>query len=184
MSSRESKIHALNISHMRATQNSMPGSARQSSIEALDSIVASLTDLALSARQAHWNVRGRQVLALHDLFARVSDEMFQHANMLAERSAALGGMPRCTAAAVVAGTMLKPYPSFCSDGSEHIDELGGRLAAVGAGVREVILQVDANADRVTVHLLIEACASVDHLLWLLESHQPVDDSDRPEKGIA
>ena len=181
MSTRESKLHALNIAHVRTTRNSIRTSARQSSIETLDSIVVCLTDLGLAARQAHWNVRGREFTSLHDLFGRVSDEANKHTDVLAERAAALGGIPRCTAQAVVAGTKLKPYPSFGFYGAEHVDELATRMAAVGTELRAAIIDIEGRGDPVTSHLLTDAAATLDHLLWLLESHLPTDGPDTAGK---
>jgi len=178
MSTRESKLHALNIAQLRTTRNSLPGPARQVAIESLDVIVACTTDLALAARQAHWNVRGRQFSALHELFRRISDELLKHTDVLAERAAALGGMPRCSAQSVSAATRLKAFPSFGFDGSEHLQELAMRLAAVSLELRQAAIDVYGQGDPVTAHLLTEACSAVDHLLWLVESHTPIETPDR------
>ena len=184
MSTRESKLHALNISHVRATHNDIAHAARQTSIETLDNIVATATDLALAARQAHWNVRGPTFSALHELFGDISDKLHRHVDVLAERSAALGGIPRCTVQAVSAATALKPYPSFGFDGTEHVEQLCGRLATLSTDLRHSSIQLEEIRDPVTAHLLIEACATVDHLLWLLESHAPIDDVGRTGKRTA
>jgi starvation-inducible DNA-binding protein len=182
MSSRESKLHALNVAHLRTTRNDVANPARQSAIEALDSVVATATDLALAARQAHWNVRGASFSALHSLFGEISDKLHRHVDELAERSAALGGIPRCTVQAVAATTALKPYPGYGFEGSEHIEQLSERMAVLSSDLRQASLELEGARDPVTAHLLVEACASVDHLLWQLESHMPVDHAPRSERG--
>ncbi len=176
MSASESKVHALNIAQMRTTRNTLARPARQAAIEALDTAVACSMDLSLAARQAHWNVRGRQFSALHALFGQIADELYKQTDALAERSAALGGTPRCTPQNVVATTRLRPYPSFGFDGAEHLDELSTRLANLSTELRQSVLTIDGDQDPVTAELLTDACASVDHQLWLLESHFPIDDN--------
>lgn len=180
MSTRESKLHALNTAHLRTTRNSLRNPARQAAIEALDGLVACTADLSLAARQAHWNVRGRNFSALHALFGQISDDLNRQADVLAERSAALGGIPMCSPQSVASGTKLKPYPSFGCDGEEHIDELAERMAALGAELRRGVLDIEAHGDPVTAHLLIEACSAVDHLLWQLESHTPAEAPLKPQ----
>lgn len=175
MSTKEGKVHALNMAQMRTTKNNLPRAARQAAIEAVDTAVACAIDLSLAARQAHWNVRGRQFTALHALFGQIADELYKQSDVLAKRSAALGGMPRCTPQSVVAATRLRPYPNFCFDGGEHLDDLSTRMACLSTELRQSVLTIDCDQDPVTARLLTDACASADHLLWLLESHVPYED---------
>ncbi len=181
MSTKESKVHALNMAQMRRTRNSLAIPVCQIAIEALDTAVACSIDLGLAARQAHWNVRGRQFSTLHALFGQIADELYKQADVLAERSAALGGMPRCTPQSVVSATKLRPYPSFGFDGAEHLDELSTRMACLSTELRQSVRVIDCDEDPVTADLLTAACGAVDHLLWLLESHFPVDDSGLSHK---
>ena len=184
MSTRESKLHALNIAQLRTTRNTIRPAARQAAIESLDAMVASAIDLALAARQANWNVRGSQFSALHEVFGRTSDELYKHADVLAERSAALGGIPRCSPQSVVAATKLKSYPSFGVDGAEHVAELAARLANLSTELRQAIIDINHQGDPVTAHLFTGAGATVDHLLWLMESQAPFDESGRATKVLA
>ncbi len=184
MSTRDSKVHALNIAHIRTTKNTLQTTARQTAIELLDGLVACTTDLALAARQAHWNVRGKQFLALHDLFGRISDELNRHTDVMAGRAAAIGGIPRCTAQSVVAATKLKPYPIFGFDGVDHVEELARRMAVLSAEIRQAILTIEGQRDPVTAHHLVDTGAAVDHLLWLLESQIPIEETERPGNAPA
>ena len=181
MSASHGRLHAINMAQTQSTRNSLRAGARQSSIDALDGIVACTMDVSLAARQAHWNVRGRQFSALHDLFGRISADLARHVDVLAERAAALGGMPRCTAQSVAAVTRLKPYPSFGVAATEHIVELASRIAALGAELRDAAIDTGKQGDPVTAHLLTEACVAAEHLLWLLESQLPVDGADGKSK---
>ena len=59
-----------------------------------------------------------------------------------------------------------------------------RLATLSTDLRQSSIELENNRDPVTAHLLIEACSTVDHLLWQLESHMPIDDVGRSGKRSA
>ncbi len=182
MSTRESKLHALNVAQVRRTHNDLAPAARQSAIEYLECLVATAADVSMAARQAHWNVRGPAFLPLHEMFGEIADKILHHVDELAERSAALGGIPRCSAQSVAAGSVLKPYPNFCFDGAEHIEQLSQRLAVLSTALRQASVDLEGSRDPVTAHIMVEACATVEHMLWKLESHLAVDDDDRIRKA--
>ena len=52
---------------------------------------ADAVDLSLQLKQAHWNVKGPQFIALHELFDSIHGVVSAKADMLAERLTALGG---------------------------------------------------------------------------------------------
>jgi hypothetical protein len=60
-------------------------------VELLNQQLADALDLALQAKQAHWNVKGPSFIALHELFDSVVEEIVEHADDLAERAVELGG---------------------------------------------------------------------------------------------
>jgi starvation-inducible DNA-binding protein len=53
---------------MNATKNDLPAPVRKRVAEILNARLADAIDLALQAKQAHWNVKGPQFIALHELF--------------------------------------------------------------------------------------------------------------------
>ena len=184
MSTTDGKLLALNLAQLKVTRNDLGKPARQAAIEAIETIVATMTDLGLAARQAHWNLRGPSFSPLRDLFERISRALDAHTDTLAERAAALGGIPRATVQHVAATTKLKPYPSFCIDGSEHIEALSQRMAMLGTELRQSIADIDRQADPVTAHVLTEACVAIDKLLWLLESQSAPDAAGRYNRSPA
>jgi hypothetical protein len=58
------------VSKMHPTTIRLPDRTRIEMIDLLNARLAESLDLGLQARHAHWNIRGPQFAALHDLFAR------------------------------------------------------------------------------------------------------------------
>lgn len=171
MSTRAMKLSVLNTAQLNWSKHTLPGDVRLSAIEILNAIVVETIDVALSARHAHWNVRGPNFTALHELFGHTFNELNQHIDALAERAAALGGVARGTLQDVASETKLKPYPMFSIDEHEHIEAMATRLGQIGGEIRPAIDECAKIGDPVSADLLTQACATVDKLLWRVGSHQ-------------
>jgi starvation-inducible DNA-binding protein len=78
-------------------------------VEVVNQQVAALIDLRTHAKVAHWNVKGPQFAALHELFDEVADAVDEYADLVAERAAQLGGILRGTARQVAANSDLEEY---------------------------------------------------------------------------
>ena len=55
------------------TKNSLPQSIRIQSVGLLNRNLALAIDLERQAKQAHWNVKGPNFIALHELFDKVAE---------------------------------------------------------------------------------------------------------------
>jgi len=73
------------------TRNDLPEKVRAGAVALLNQQLVDALDLAFQAKQAHWNVKGPNFIALHELFDKVVDELLEHADDLAERAVELGG---------------------------------------------------------------------------------------------
>lgn len=171
MSSRAMKLAVLNTTYLHRTKNDLPPGVRQASAEVLNSLVIEGIDVALAARHAHWNVRGPNFSALHDLFGTVHDAVNKHVDVLAERAVALGMVARGTVQDVASETTLKPYPMFSLCEHEHIEAMATRLGIWAGEARRAIEECEKLGDRVSADVLSEACADIEKLLWRVESHQ-------------
>jgi starvation-inducible DNA-binding protein len=170
MSNRAPHLHALNATQVLRTSNDLPAHVRHASIEMLNRNVVHAIDVALSAKHAHWNVRGPSFLVYHQLFEKVFTQLLTQIDSLGERTTALGGIARATVQAVARETDLKPYPVLSVSEQEHIEELAQRLGRLGGELRRASLDATRSEDVVTADVLIQAGAAVDALLWLVESH--------------
>ena len=120
------------------TKNDLPEAARTKLVELLNSRLVSAIDLQTQAKQAHWNVKGPQFIALHELFDKVSESAENAVDEIAERAVQLGGVARGTARIVAKESALKEYALDAVTGAEHVEALASALAAFGSQVRSAI----------------------------------------------
>ena len=71
--------------------NGLKSNAKAVSIEVLNGRLADGIDLALLTKQAHWNIKGPQFIALHEMIDQFRTEIDGHVDTLAERVVQLGG---------------------------------------------------------------------------------------------
>src|SRR5713226_5336868 len=116
------------------TKNSLPQSIRIQSVGLLNRNLALAIDLERQAKQAHWNVKGPNFIALHELFDKVAEAAEEFIDLLAERVTALGGTAEGRIQAVTGQSTLPSYPGDIVSGREHVDALSTALAAFGRAV--------------------------------------------------
>lgn len=155
---------------MHPTKNDLPERTRTEVAELLDARLADGIDLALQAKQAHWNVKGPTFLQLHELFDRVHDSAREWNDMLAERAVQLGGTVDGRIAAVQQRTTLPAYAPRDGTGRAHVDALSGSLAAFGERIRAAIASAEGAGDAGTADLFTEISRGSDEMLWFLEAH--------------
>ena len=80
--------------------------ARRQMCELLNARLADALDLAGQCKQAHWNVKGPNFSALHELFDMLHANVNVHVDTIAERVVALGGTAQGTVHTVAATTSL------------------------------------------------------------------------------
>jgi len=155
---------------MHPTRNDMPLKLRSRIEQLLNARLADALDLAAQAKQAHWNVKGPNFIALHELFDRLHDSLEGHVDTLAERITALGGTARGTVQTVARASTLAAYPEDISSGRDHLLALAERLAAFGASVRAAIAASAKLDDAGTSDLFTGISRDIDQQLWLIEAH--------------
>jgi starvation-inducible DNA-binding protein len=153
-----------------STRNDLPASTRARVAALLNARLADTIDLQLQAKQAHWNVKGPNFIALHELFDKVADAADEAADLLAERIVALGGQAEGTVQAVNGLTTLRPYSLTASTGAAHTQLLADAIAVVARASREAIDDADRAGDKGTSDLFTELSRELDKLLWLVEAH--------------
>jgi len=143
---------------------------REKLIALLNQRLADGADLKSQAKQAHWNVKGPNFIALHELFDQVSTEMDTHVDDIAERITTLGGTAMGTVRLAAQNSSLSEYPHEISDGTAHVDALSSALADFGKKVRSDIDTTDEIGDKDTADILTGVSKGVDKLLWFVEAH--------------
>jgi starvation-inducible DNA-binding protein len=155
---------------MHKTKNDLSENVRIKVIEVLSARLADSADLMLQAKQAHWNVKGPNFIALHELFDKIVDSAEDYMDLIAERVMQLGGAVEGTVRAVAKKSSLDEYPLHISDGRDHVDALSSALAKYGKAIRRGIDQADELGDKDTADLFTEVSRGVDKYLWFVEAH--------------
>ena len=143
---------------------------REKLVAILNQRLADASDLKSQAKQAHWNVKGMNFIALHELFDKVSTELDTHVDDIAERITTLGGTAMGTVRVAALHSSLAEYPLEISDGADHVDALSTAMADFGKKVRADISVTDDLGDADTADLFTGVSRSVDKLLWFVEAH--------------
>jgi len=155
---------------MNPTENDMPAKLRAAVAELLNKRLADLIDLQLQTKQAHWNVKGPNFIALHELFDSIAEELEDHVDDVAERITALGGIAEGTVAAVGKRSSLAAYSLKITAGRDHVDALSTAIALTGKSVRAAIEKADELGDAGTADLLTGISRDLDKKLWFVEAH--------------
>jgi starvation-inducible DNA-binding protein len=155
---------------MYETKNDLPIVLRTRMVELLNRRLADAIDLGAQAKQAHWNVKGPNFIALHELFDDVAEHIEDHIDTLAERITALGGTAYGTIAAASRTTSLEPYPENITDGVQHIEALSSAIADFGSKARKGIDEAADAGDADTSDLFTGISREIDKDLWFLEAH--------------
>lgn len=152
------------------TQNGLNANAKAVSAGILNARLADSIDLALLTKQAHWNIKGPNFIALHEMIDGFRTEIDEHVDTMAERVVQLGGTALGTIQAVAEATRLAPYPTDIHTSKDHLAALIERYAAVGNSIRAAIDETDGAGDADTADLLTAFSRALDKQLWFLEAH--------------
>jgi starvation-inducible DNA-binding protein len=155
---------------MFKTKNDLPETTRVKAIELLNARLADCIDLQTQTKQAHWNVKGPNFIALHELFDKVNEAVEDYVDDIAERAVQLGGVAEGTARMAVKRSSLPEYPAKTVDGRSHVEALSSVLAAFGKEARKAITAANELGDLDTADLFTEVSRGIDKWLWFVEAH--------------
>jgi starvation-inducible DNA-binding protein len=161
---------------MYRTKNDLPEDTRINGIALLNQRLADCIDLQTQCKQAHWNVKGSNFIALHKLFDEINEAVQDYVDLIAERIVQLGGIAEGTARSVAQRTTLIDYPATISSGAEHVAALSDALSQFGRTTRIGIEEMNELSDAVSADMLTEISRGVDQWLWFVEAHQQSDAS--------
>ena len=105
---------------MFKTKNDIPEATRVKVVELLNARLADCIDLQTETKQAHWNVKGPNFIALHALFDQINEDVEDYVDDIAERAVQLGGIAEGTARMVAKRSSLAEYPAMGVDGRSHV----------------------------------------------------------------
>ena len=152
------------------TKNDLPESTRVNVVALLNTSLADCIDLQMQAKQAHWNVKGPNFIALHKLFDEVNVAVSDYVDEIAERTVQLGGVAEGTVRMVAKRSSLPEYPMTAIDGQSHVDALSTALAKFGKAARKAIEEANEFGDLDTADLFTGLSRGIDKWLWFVEAH--------------
>src|SRR3954462_2667491 len=155
---------------MFTTKNDLSEATRSKAVDLLNARLADAIDLQTQTKHAHWNVKGPNFIALHELFDKINEDVEAYLDDIAERAVQLGGVAEGTARMAVKRSSLSEYPANTVDGRSHVEALSSALAAFGASVRKGIDQANELGDLDTADLFTEVSRGIDKWLWFVEAH--------------
>src|SRR6266446_466463 len=123
---------------MFKTKNDLSEATRVKAVELLNARLADCKDLQTQTKQAHWNVKGPNFIALHELFDKINEDVEDYVDEIAERAVQLGGIAEGTARMAAKRSALSEYPANTMDGRGHVEALSTVLAAFGKSARKAI----------------------------------------------
>lgn len=155
---------------MNPVRNDLPLDTRTAMVELLNARLADAIDLALQLKHAHWNVKGAQFIAIHELFDQIEARVAAAVDNLAERAVQLGGVADGAVRSVAAKTTLAAYPHGAAGAFEHVRALADAMSATAKQARAAIDLAAQKGDAVTADLFTEVAAGLDKDVWFLEAH--------------
>lgn len=155
---------------MHTTKIDINKETRENIIGMLNSRLADSIDLKSQAKQGHWNLKGMNFIALHELFDDVATQVEEYTDLLAERVTILGGTAEGTVRVSAEKSTLDQYPLEITDGRDHVEALSSALAKFAKETRANIDDSDEAGDAVTADLFTEVARGTDKLLWFVEAH--------------
>ena len=156
--------------HMHTTKIDIPEQKRIEVIKLLNVSLASTTDMYVQLKQAHWNIKGPEFIALHKLFDELAKEMEEQIDIVAERITSLGGTALGTIQSAAQHTALNTYPLDIFSAKDHLENLTDNIAILGALSRKNIKDAEKLDDVVTGDMYIALTRVCDKSLWFLQAH--------------
>jgi starvation-inducible DNA-binding protein len=143
--------------------------ARNVLCQLLNGCLATAVDLRSQVKQAHWNVKGPNYIALHELFRQVADGVENHTDLLAERIVQLGGIALGTVRVAASGSRLEEYPLSLCDEREHILSVARALVSWAEDLRAAILESTERNDYGSADMLTVILRGIEMWIWFVEA---------------
>ncbi|MCX4515284.1 DNA starvation/stationary phase protection protein [Streptomyces sp. NBC_01619] len=153
---------------MSVVKSPLPEQARKVTGEALQGALVDLIDLALVAKQVHWNVVGPRFRSVHLQLDEVVTTARTHSDIVAERASAIGVTPDGRASTVAAASAIGKVPDGWIQDSDVVNTMVKALRAVIKGMRERI-EVTAEPDPVSQDILIGLTADLEKHAWMFQA---------------
>jgi len=155
---------------MKSPDIGLKSNTKTAMIELCNARLADAIDLSLAVKQAHWNLKGKTFIAVHELLDMLRGHLDTNADTVAERVAQLDGMAQGTSQTISDKSELAAYPTGIKTVDEHLEALVDRYAALSKSVREAIDTAQDAGDAGTADIFTAFSRDLDKDIWFLKSH--------------
>ncbi|MEU7525332.1 DNA starvation/stationary phase protection protein [Saccharothrix sp. NPDC042600] len=136
----------------------------------LQATLVDLIDLSLVAKQAHWNVVGKNFRSVHLQLDELVTTARTYTDEVAERAAALGISPNGKAKTVASESGVPEFPDNWLKEDQVVAAVVSALAKLIERLRARIDETD-KSDLVTQDLLIEITKQLEQAHWMWQAQQ-------------
>ena len=150
---------------------SIPETQRAPLVALLNQHVGTLLNLYAQTKHAHWNVKGKDFIQLHELFDDMASDLLEHLDSVAERAVQLGGVALDSVKVTNQDAKLPAYPLEAVEGHDHLRALAERYGIYANFARASIDEANHLNDADTADLFTQISRAMDKSLWFLEAHR-------------
>jgi starvation-inducible DNA-binding protein len=148
----------------------LPEADKRTTGAILQASLADLVDLSLIAKQAHWNVVGKNFRSAHLQLDELVATARTYVDEVAERANAIGVSPNGQAKTVLESSGLPKYPDGWLSDEQTVDAIVTTLEALVKRLRKRIDETD-KSDLVTQDLLITIAKDIEQAHWMWQAQQ-------------
>jgi starvation-inducible DNA-binding protein len=142
--------------------------AQKPVVEELQSALSELIDLSLAGKQAHWNVIGPHFRSVHLQLDELVTVARDHADLVAERVAALGGNPNGNPETVVAERSNAAMPTGYLTDADAVRTVVDRLRRSIDRIRQAMHVAEEN-DQPSQDLLDAVLLDLEKQSWMFQA---------------
>ena len=155
---------------MLPTHNTLSENIRAQSVELLNKHLAAAIDLHAQVKQAHWNVRGPSFIAIHELFDKVSSEVENYSDLIAERAGGLGGRHMAPSKWRLSARFSSPIRSASRTSRNTYLPFRERSPHLANPHERPSIRRQPLEMRISPICSLKSRGGIDHQLWFVESH--------------
>jgi starvation-inducible DNA-binding protein len=148
----------------------LPEADKKTTGAVLQATLADLIDLSLIAKQAHWNVVGKNFRSAHLQLDELVTTARTYVDEVAERANAIGVSPNGQARTVVENSGLPKYPDGWQADEQTVAAITTTLEKLAKRLRSRIDETD-KSDLVTQDLLIAISKDIEQAHWMWQAQQ-------------
>ncbi len=136
----------------------------------LQALLVDFLALGLNGKQAHWHVRGRHFVPVHEQLDAIVDDAREWADLVAERAVTLGVPVDGRPDTVAETTRVLPFAEWFVGDDKVVRLVAEQLSVVAERARTAIDRL-GELDLVSQDLVIEVLRGLEKHLWMLQAQQ-------------